>query len=66
MDSPDGVRPDEDLTLRRELSLAGTASMADLAMRVRGQAPQPRSGAPKAPGLRSASHRQITSLPFVA
>jgi hypothetical protein len=31
---------------------------AHLAVRGRGQAPQPRSGAPKAPGLRSASHRQ--------
>jgi len=45
-------------SLRTTIRFGDNGISAHLAVRGRGQAPQPRSGAPKAPGLRSASPRQ--------
>ena len=46
----------------REPDLPKGGISAHLAVRDRGQAPQPRSGASKTPGLRSATHRQTIKL----
>ena len=56
----------------RSILPSGASSFGDnginakLAVRGRGQAPQPRSGASKTPGLRSAMQRQTIKPPIIA
>jgi transposase len=58
LNSPDSVGNDRDIAPGQRARFGDSGINAHLAVRGRGQAPQPRSGASKAPGLRSATHRE--------
>jgi len=62
LDSPDSVGNGRDIPPEQSEAFGDNGVNAQLAVRRRGQAPEPQSGASKKPGLRSASHCQPIEL----